>query len=120
MERIETDDDRWIDQTARICGDVTVGCAETAGILEKAIESADSLKVSYGQLSEINERLDNDIADVTGATADAQKLSDAAQERLATGNETIEISITTFAELIALVESPPPNPSTSKLVPFSP
>ncbi len=104
MERIETDDDRWIDQTARICGDVTVGCAETAGILEKAIESADSLKVSYGQLSEINERLDNDIADVTGATADAQKLSDAAQERLATGNETIEISITTFAELIALVD----------------
>lgn len=104
LERIEPDQDRWIDRTARICGDVTVGCAETAGILEKAIESADGLKISYGQLSEINERLDNDIADVTGATADAQKLSDAARERLATGGETISLSIATFSELISLVD----------------
>lgn len=104
MERIEAEENRWIEQTARICGDVTVGCAETAGVLLKAIESADSLKARYTELSEINGRLDNDIADVTGATADAQKLSDSAQERLATGNETIELSITTFAELISLVD----------------
>ncbi|MET0609668.1 MAG: methyl-accepting chemotaxis protein, partial [Pseudomonas caspiana] len=50
------------------------------------------------------DKLDRDIADVARATAEAQKLSDNAREKLETGGETISMSMTTFSELISLVD----------------
>lgn len=105
MEKIEIQENYWIEQTARICGDVTVGCAETAGVLEKALASADWLKSRHGELTELTLRLDADIADVTRATSVAQNLSEAAVTKLMTGTDTIEISMERFGEMIALVES---------------
>ena len=105
MEKIEIQENHWIEQTARICGDVTVGCAETAGVLEKALASADWLKSQHSELTELTLRLDADIADVTKATSDAQNLSEAAVTKLMTGTDTIEVSMDRFGDLIALVES---------------
>lgn len=105
MEKIEIHDNSWIKDSARMCGDVTVGCADTAGILEKGLESADFLKVKYGQLSELTLRLDSDIAEVTQATSDARLLSESAITQLNGGAETIGISMTRFADMIALIES---------------
>lgn len=105
MEKIEIQENHWIEQTAQICGDVTVGCAETAGVLEKALASADWLKLRHGELSELTLRLDADIADVTKATSEAQNLSEAAVTKLMTGTDTIEISMERFGEMISLVES---------------
>ena len=105
MEKIEVEQNHWIERTARICGDVTVGCAEAAGVLEKALASADWLKSRHGELTELTLRLDTDIADVTQATSEAQSLSDAAITKLKSGTETIEISMERFAQMILLVES---------------
>lgn len=105
MEKIEIQDNRWIKETASICGDVTVGCSETAGILEKGLASADFLKTKFGELTELTLRLDSDIAEVTQATSDARSLSESAITKLNGGAETIEISMTRFSEMIGLIES---------------
>jgi methyl-accepting chemotaxis protein len=105
MEKIEVQENHWIEHTARICGDVTVGCAEAAGVLEKALASADWLKSRHGELTNLTLRLDTDIADVTQATSEAQSLSEAAVEKLKSGTETIEISMERFADMISLIES---------------
>lgn len=105
MEKIEVQDNHWIRETARICGDVTVGCSETAGLLEKGLESADWLKAKHGDLNELTLRLDSDIAEVTLATSEARQLSEAAVAKLMTGNETITLSMAQFSQMIGLVES---------------
>ncbi len=105
MEKIEVQENRWIEQTARICGDVTVGCADAAGVLEKALASADWLKSQHSELTELTLRLDTDIANVTQATSEAQSLSEAAVAKLRSGAETIEISMERFAQMISLIES---------------
>ena len=105
MEKIEIQENYWIEQTARICGDVTVGCADAAGVLEKALASADWLKTQHRELTQLTLRLDSDIADVTKSTHEAQNLSEAAITKLMSGTGTIEISMERFAEMIALVES---------------
>jgi len=105
MEKIEIQDNNWIKDAARMCGDVTVGCSDTAGILEKGLESADFLKAKYADLTELTLRLDSDIAEVTQATSDARSLSESAIVQLNGGAETIGISMTRFADMIALIES---------------
>jgi methyl-accepting chemotaxis protein len=105
MEKIEVQDNHWVRETARICGDVTVGCSETAGLLEKGLASADWLKTKHSELTELTLRLDTDIAEVTLATSEAQKLSEAAVTRLNSGNDTIALSMTQFSQMIALVEN---------------
>ncbi len=105
MEKIEIQDNGWIKETARMCGDVTVGCSDTAGILEKGLESAGFLKTKYAELTELTLRLDSDIAGVTQATSDARALSEAAITKLNGGAKTIGISMTRFSEMIALIES---------------
>jgi methyl-accepting chemotaxis protein len=105
MEKIEIQDNNWIKDAARMCGDVTVGCSDTAGILEKGLESADFLKAKYADLTELTLRLDGDIAEVTQATSDARSLSESAIVQLNGGAETIGISMSRFADMIALIES---------------
>jgi methyl-accepting chemotaxis protein len=105
MEKIEVQDNQWIRETARICGDVTVGCSETAGLLEKGLASADWLKARHGELTELTLRLDSDIAEVAAATSEARQLSEAAVSKLQTGNETISVSMAQFSQMIALIES---------------
>lgn len=105
MEKIEIQDNGWIKDAARMCGDVTVGCSETAGTLEKGLASADFLKTKYAELTELTLRLDSDIAGVTQATSDARALSEAALTKLNGGAETIGISMARFSEMIALIES---------------
>ena len=104
MEKIEAGDNRWIDETAKICGDVTVGCTETAGILTRAIKSGETLKEGHANLAVITDKLAADIADVALATAEAKTLSDAACEKLQRGNETIHVSMESFSEMLILID----------------
>lgn len=105
MEKIEIADNSWIKNAARMCGDVTVGCSDTAGILENALASADFLKAKYSGLTELTLRLDSDIAGVTQATSEARSLSEAALTKLDSGAETIGVSMVRFAEMISLIET---------------
>ncbi len=103
MEKIASGESHWIDETAKICGDVTVGCAETAGVLERAIKSADALKEGHANLAAITGKLEADIADVALATSEAQSLSESAREKLESGNRTIQMSMESFSEMIVLI-----------------
>lgn len=103
MEKIEVQENHWIHETARICGDVTVGCSEAAGVLEKALASADWLKMQHSQLTALTLKLDSDIAEVTQATFDARSLAETAVTKLMSGNETVELSLKSFADIVALV-----------------
>lgn len=105
MEKIASAENHWIRETARICGDVTVGCTEAAGILEKALNSADWLKARHGELTELTLGLDSDIAEVTHATSEARNLAETAVTKLMTGQETVQLSLASFSELVDLVMS---------------
>jgi methyl-accepting chemotaxis protein len=105
MEKIEIEENHWIRETARICGEVTVGCAETAGRLETALASTDWLKARHGELTELTLRLDSDIAEVTQATSDARSLADTAVRKLMSGNETVELSMESFSALVSLISN---------------
>jgi methyl-accepting chemotaxis protein len=94
---------RWIDETAKICGDVAVGCTQTAGTLQSALSSAEQLHSDHETLATITQQLADEIASVAQATSEARELSDTAREKLQAGNETISLSIASFSELIGLI-----------------
>jgi methyl-accepting chemotaxis protein len=104
MEKIELPENSWIAETARICGQVTIGCTETAGLLERAIKSADLLKEGHTNLAGITGKLEADIADVALATSEAKTLSDSARQKLESGSRTIRLSMETFSEMIILID----------------
>lgn len=105
MEKIALTDNHWIRETARICGEVTVGCTEAAGVLQKALNSADWLKAQHGELTQLTQNLDSDIAEVTKATRDARILAETAVTKLLSGQETVQLSLASFSELISLIMS---------------
>ena len=94
---------KWIDEAAKLCGDVAVDCSDTAGTLELAAKAADDLRREHGALETITDKLTNEIESVTHATVEARELSDAAREKLEAGNSTIESSIASFAEMAELI-----------------
>ena len=105
MDKVALSENNWIHETAQICGEVTVGCAEAAGVLEQALQSADWLKARHGEMTELTQALDADIAEVAQATRDARILAEAAVTKLMTGHETVQLSLASFSELISLIMS---------------
>ena len=93
----------WIDETARICGEVVVDCSDTAGTLETALTSAAELQQKHLELEAITQQLATEIGNVAQATAEARLLSDAAREKVEAGNATVAASVTGFADMIALI-----------------
>jgi methyl-accepting chemotaxis protein len=105
MEKVALSENHWIHETAQICGEVTVVCAEAAGVLEQALQSADWLKARHGEMTELTQALDADIAEVAQATRDARILAEAAVAKLKTGHDTVQLSLASFSELISLIMS---------------
>jgi methyl-accepting chemotaxis protein len=93
----------WIDDTARICGEVVVDCSDTAGTLENALTSAGELQQKHLELESITEQLAAEIKNVAQATAEARDLSDAAREKVEAGNATVGASMAGFSEMISLI-----------------
>jgi methyl-accepting chemotaxis protein len=105
MDKVALSENHWIHETAQICGEVTVGCAEAAGVLEQALQSADWLKARHGEMTELTQALDADIAEVAQATRDARILAEAAVAKLKMGHDTVQLSLASFSELISLIMS---------------
>ena len=93
----------WIDDTAKICGEVVVDCSDTAGTLENALKSADDLQQKHLELEAITKQLATEIENVAHATAEARDLSDAAREKVAAGSATVSSSIAGFTDMIGLI-----------------
>ena len=94
---------RWIEDTAKICGEVTVGCAEAGGTISAALDAADQLQRDHSELEAISEKLAIEIENVAHATADARKLSDTARDRLEAGSLTIVDSMNGFSDMVELI-----------------
>jgi methyl-accepting chemotaxis protein len=93
----------WIDDTARICGEVVVDCSDTAGTLANALTSAGDLQQKHLELEAITQQLAAEIGNVAQATAEARDLSDAAREKVEAGSATIGASMAGFADMITLI-----------------
>ncbi len=103
MENQAVQANRWIDDTAKICGEVVVDCSDTAGTLENALKSADDLQQKHLELEAITKQLATEIENVAHATAEARELSDSAREKVAAGNATVSSSIAGFTDMIGLI-----------------
>jgi methyl-accepting chemotaxis protein len=92
-----------IDDTARICGEVVVGCSDTAGLLDQALCSANELSEKHVELENITQLLAAEMETVAYATSEARHLSDAAWDKVEAGNATISSSIAGFSDMVALI-----------------
>lgn len=93
----------WIDDTARICGEVVVDCSDTAGTLENALKSARDLSEKHLELETITHQLTSEIENVAQATSEARHLSDSAREKVQMGSATIDSSMAGFSDMIELI-----------------
>lgn len=94
---------RWIEDSAKICGEVTVGCAHTGGTIRDVIDAAEQLARDQVELDRLSEQIATEIGNVAAATADARALSAAAREKLETGGHTICQSMAEFSGIIDLI-----------------
>jgi methyl-accepting chemotaxis protein len=100
MENQAIQHNHWIDETAKICGEVVV---DTAGTLENALTSASDLQQKHLELETITQQLAVEIENVAHSTAEARELSDAAREKVEAGSATIGSSMAGFSEMIGLI-----------------
>lgn len=103
MENLALHSNKWIDDTAKICGEVAVDCSDTAGTLEQATKAAEALRREHELLETITDKLTQEIENVAHATEEAKELSDAAREKLEAGHATIENSMAGFSDMIGLI-----------------
>jgi methyl-accepting chemotaxis protein len=103
MENQAVQLNHWIDETAKICGEVVVDCSDTAGTLESALQSAGELSQKHLELETITQQLATEIENVAYATAEARELSDSAREKVEAGNATIGSSIAGFSDMLSLI-----------------
>lgn len=103
MEYQTIQENRWINETAKICGEVVVDCSDTAGTLQNALKSADELQQKHLELEAITLQLSVEIENVAQATSEARDLSDSAREKVAAGNTTVLSSLAGFTDMIDLI-----------------
>ncbi len=103
MENQAVQLNHWIDDTARICGEVVVDCSETAGTLESALKSAQDLSDKHLELETITHQLTSEIENVALATSEARQLSDSARDKVQMGSATIDSSMAGFSDMIGLI-----------------
>jgi methyl-accepting chemotaxis protein len=103
MENQAVQQNRWIDDTAKICGEVVVDCSDTAGTLEYVLKSAGDLSQKHFELETITQQLTVEIENVAHATSEARELSDAAREKVEAGSATIGASMAAFSEMTGLI-----------------
>lgn len=101
----DTDDSQNIDTISESCGEVTVGCADVAGIVEAVITSSERLRAEHSALQGTVTELEADQQKVSEASDEARLLSERAIERLGQGTHLIQSSLGQISDLLELVET---------------
>ncbi|KUO53979.1 MAG: chemotaxis protein [Sphingomonadales bacterium BRH_c3] len=102
---IDTNGATALDRIPEICGDVTVGCTDVAGIVEAVIRSSEALREEHTALRGTVTALEADQAKVAEASDEARLLSERAIERLGEGTTLIHSSLGQINSLLELVEA---------------
>ena len=101
----DTVDQASIDIIPESCGEVTVGCADVAGIVRAVIDSSEKLRAEHGALQGTVSELEADQLKVAEASDEARLLSERAIERLGQGTTLIQSSLGEISGLLELVET---------------
>jgi methyl-accepting chemotaxis protein len=94
-----------IDAIPRYCGEVTVGCADVAGIVEAVARSSERLRDEHAELAATIGELETEQRQVTDASDEARMLSQKAVERLMWGSDLIRSSLGQIGDLLSLVDT---------------
>jgi methyl-accepting chemotaxis protein len=87
------------------CGEVTVGCSDVTGILQKVIESSGRLRAEHAALQGSVAELESDQRAVSDASEEARLLSARAIDRLSDGTSMIQSSLAEIGVLVKLVDT---------------
>lgn len=101
--RIEAADPKLLDNAARHCGALAIGCSDAAGRVQAVAESLGTQTKVLGELQAVMASLETDQRQVTDATDEARMLSENARARLKEGADIIAASIAEFGELTKMV-----------------
>ena len=94
-----------IEGLSESCSDVTVGCADVAGLVQQVIQSSEQLRAEHTALLGTVSALDRDQAKVSEASEEARLLSRNAIERLGQGSDQIRSSLGQIGQLLSLVDT---------------
>lgn len=92
-----------VDEMARCCGHVVVGCADAAGAVTIVSGQMDEQLATLAKLEEVTSALDDDQGRVTEATDEARIISEDVRGRLLNGTELIKTSIGEFELIVDIV-----------------
>ncbi|GAA4643818.1 methyl-accepting chemotaxis protein [Pontixanthobacter gangjinensis] len=98
-------DSKSLDIIPESCGEVTVGCADVAGIIRAVIDSSEKLRAEHGALQGTVSELEADQQKVAEASDEARLLSERAIERLGQGTTLIQSSLGEISGLLELVDT---------------
>jgi len=87
------------------CGEVTVGCSDVTGILQKVIESSARLRAEHSALEGSISEMEKDQRLVNDASEEARLLSARAIDRLSDGTSMIQSSLGEIGTLVTLVDT---------------
>lgn len=94
-----------IDSIPQYCGEVTVGCADVAGIVEAVARSSERLREEHTELQATVATLESEQRQVTDASDEARLLSQRAVKQLNDGNRLIRSSLGQIGDLLSLVDT---------------
>ncbi|WAT18383.1 methyl-accepting chemotaxis protein [Aurantiacibacter sp. MUD11] len=94
-----------IDGISRLCGDVTVGCSDVAGVVQRVIDSFGKLHREHESLKTTVNELEEDQKLVTDACDESRLLSERALERLEAGRSHIGASLSQISNLLEAVQA---------------
>ena len=92
-----------INEVARNCGSLAIGCSDVAGYVAGVNERISANLRMLDQLEDVTTRLLTDQAQVSDSTDEAHVLAEQARGKLDQGRAAIEDSVRVFAELTDLV-----------------
>ena len=105
MTRIDVADTRALDRIPDTCGEVTVNCAEVAGIVQAVIDASGRLRAEHIALQGTITALDSDQQQVAQASDEARLFSRRARDHLDEGSRLIKDSLGQIGSLLSLVDT---------------
>ena len=94
-----------VDPIASSCGEVVLGCADVAGIVQQVIDSSSALRAEHAELAATVAELEADQQRVLEASDEARLLSAEAIKQLSSGTAQIDSSLGRIAEVLQLVDA---------------
>ncbi|MEO6386979.1 MAG: methyl-accepting chemotaxis protein [Croceibacterium sp.] len=94
-----------LERIPQLCGDVTVGCSDVAGIVEAVIGSSSRLRAEHAALEDTVAALEADEKHIADACDESRVLSKRAIDRLGEGTRLIHSSLEQVTDLLELVDA---------------